>query len=555
MAGSQVIGSQTASSQIQSRICPDLLEIAASQVRLSQLGSDPALVEKIRQSETIAEWLDDGFNLYAELRSRVLASRHAGKDSFSFIEATPDLLLMVAHLNQLLNAPGSDLSAPGVGSMRPQFEGLQAEAFELARTGVPYHSYIRFYFRYIKAFDRLRRTLHPELEKTGHYHENNAAEEVEPLLAMVPDVFLFPSSRLKPPSYFVKRRPFPLYIIDYSLEDLKFLDGYDLSPKERAYHDVGHAAFMARHDVWLIQEEGRPADKSVQEWARSAAAIEAKLNQLRSVDKDLARACNALLFEILHERGYQYFLPFLLQQLETDKWEKVVLGKLKNGYFERPVLTESQALRLSEARQWLLELTKKLNVDDFNEKLELYSAGTQPVRIRTWYPIQTFRGTPIRFDVQQAERVMVSFQTDSGLVDTRIYEIALAQVSVAETRVFDAEKQALLERLLYSKNQGLKVGGKTILALRLDPEGNPIVTLESGEGGGREVRGSSLEAHLGEGREELSAFVAFKIEQVLYLWNKRQETNFTVTRTHDERTGTVDASTIDRERTSLHPVR
>src|SRR5258705_293729 len=69
-------------------------------------GRDPAEIKDLKETPTIAdEVARNGRALYARLRRRAKEATAAGKATFYYSEALPDLLLMVAHLNHLVDEP------------------------------------------------------------------------------------------------------------------------------------------------------------------------------------------------------------------------------------------------------------------------------------------------------------------------------------------------------------------------------------------------------------------------------------------------------------------
>ncbi len=496
--------------------------------------------------------------VYAELeaaRNAVLAAGGSGH-SFLFTRARPVLDRIIRDIESRL-VPGSVLEVPRFTSFRRQLEALARDGYTL-QGEVDYVKFNQFVVRWVEVMDALLRSADPALQ--GTYHRDIAGPELKSLGDPSRGTYIFFSFAPVDDDYFLATRAAPVYLhglmavppftataMTYRggplvpTNSIQFhIDGYPLDLEEFLKHDAGHSSFMRRRDTWLFDihpEISRGV--LVATWSQIERRIRAARRRLQKSDPDLAQAVMITLAEVIHERGYQYHLPMLLQQLETDKWTDVVRKKLGQRYWEREPLNAAQVGRLDEARIWLYRTVQRLLVYATIAAARTSMSANQSVLLRYWPKIQTYRGSPKTIRLNAIDRFVVDFAIDSKTVTTSIYEVSLAQVRVRDEPYLSADTQDLLKRLAYAKEKGVDLidpssgNSFNIASIEIRAGGRPFVVLGNNTvlAATRALLPESLRSGPLEGVDEggLDHVLAFKLEQVLTLIGRQGITEFTIT--------------------------
>lgn len=398
---------------------------------------------------------------YQSLESAQAEAMAQGRRSFPFHEQRPTLLRIMSDLNHRLERD-SVLELPQFHGQYIELSRLRAELLQLFVDNLPYDRVIGFIITWAEAMDALLRGADPKL--SGTYHRDIAGAELVHLRDASSHSYIFFSFESVDEKYFWKIRPAPIYLLGilpiprFTVNRYTYLggplvptgkvqlhiDGYLIDLEEFLKHDAGHSAFMRRRDLWLFKTAGETRAELVRQWQNNRDQILLQQATLANTRPDLAAAAGLILTEVIHERGYQYYLPILRQQLSTTKWIDVIRKKLQQRYWSHPPLTVEQAALLEPARQWLLGIVEHMMIDTLLEATGRLRARRETVTFKEWLPIETFRGHPLAIHVapfsaaaEQASRITVTFDVAGQSIITSIYEVSLAQIRVGEPAITD----------------------------------------------------------------------------------------------------------------------
>jgi hypothetical protein len=215
--------------------------------------------------------------------------------------------------------------------------GIREDAACWSPSGAAYHALVRLCARAVLALDGLSEA------SAGAYREK-VAGELEPMLALWPDVIVFPCTAPLAPLDLIALRAFPVHPLGL-VDRPTWTDGARGSPSEFFFHDLDHARFKVREDLQaegieipdayaggstldgntgrhrliMAHAAGRIGGRL---WARAASRW-GLARRLREGLADLGNgpvreAAELLLFEIVHEKSCSLDSQVLLRELTSD---------------------------------------------------------------------------------------------------------------------------------------------------------------------------------------------------------------------------------------------
>ncbi len=261
---------------------------------------------------------------------------------------------------------------------------LRADAVALATAGAPYAETIRCAHAFAAVVDdELRRQQNLPAPIYGPKVEG----ELEPLLALFPDVVVFPTFVMRAPGFFVTTRAAPIHPLGL-IEAPLYSDGAVLSPLEYFWHDVDHARFMVREELrsrglevadayqappgggapTTLIDAGRNVHRTILP-SLDGDAVAVALNDERRIDERAALtralrdqmatlvpahadAVELLLFELVHEKGFPLDAQVLRAQCADRRHVDKLTHKLTTGFYG-DVLGAERAAGLGPAHDWL----------------------------------------------------------------------------------------------------------------------------------------------------------------------------------------------------------
>jgi len=250
---------------------------------------------------------------------------------------------------------------------------LRAEAEALMASGASYHALVRLCARAVMAFDAAHSPFVP------HYREK-VGDELEPMLALWPDVLVWPTAAALTAWDMIRLRAFPVHPLGLS-DGMAWTDGAPAPPSEFFFHDLDHARYKVRQDLRVegieipdaYQEgttidsrtgrhrgilqfaEGRVGDRLwTRATARAAFAERLWMGVATMGGGPLAAAAELLLFEIIHEKSFPLD-PAVLQRELGDPAHLEKLGRKAATRFFPAGITDAVLDALPSARVRLAE--------------------------------------------------------------------------------------------------------------------------------------------------------------------------------------------------------
>ncbi len=331
------------------------------------------------------------------------------------------------------------------------------EALQLLHDGIPYKATIRLVFRYLEHVDQFFLRLHPDL--AGSFHRDNAGGVLENLLDRAPDIFIFPTFQEVDINFFLQTRSIPFHIVGLDLKGLQsgeqppYADGFPMKPSEFAWHDLGHIEFMADRDFRYLDSTFKPLERVVNEWDFTRRRILSFLDSKKS-NPHLHAAMQLILFEILHERGYQYSLAVLKAELDTPKWTEILERKQANNYFKRwPEINNALFAQLENARRSLFGFVEKMRYKDQKVYIEALHGTEISVRVTHFPKVHYGRGELKNIILKKSlEHTVELLKSDGHTIVLKISDLILAQVNPTVETPFDSESCERLEYILSRKD-------------------------------------------------------------------------------------------------------
>jgi hypothetical protein len=274
--------------------------------------------------------------------------------------------------------------APTIALLGMLCPRLEPDVRAVLAAGVPYVDALRLAHRFAVDCD--------EDVRAGRdlpiVFQPKVGEELEPLVALFPDVIAFPTLEALDIAFFVDTRLVPVHPLGLVMAPL-FGDGQLMSPLEYFLHDVDHARYMVREellsrgidlpDAYQSLDGGPPTTlidarrnlhRTILDGARPQVAAArlsdgARLDQRARLAAALRRWCaeleprraqavTLLLFEILHEKGFPLDGSVLRRELATGRHAPKLRCKLDRDFYGERLRPDAATVALLEdAEQWL----------------------------------------------------------------------------------------------------------------------------------------------------------------------------------------------------------
>lgn len=438
---------------------------------------------------------------------------------------------------------------------KKELKRLHRKAWSLLADGdPPYKATARFIMNeYLPMLDVLLFERHPYLRNKDYedgrpYHRRHAKHLLEKFLNESPDVFLHFSFEWVDDRFFVNSRPTLVNIIGL---DLRGLDDVSLEPKltgadkaplipladnyimpisEFAWHDMGHAEFTVLRDLAFLRQSGKPIERVMAEWEGTMKNIMAMVDQAAKKDADLADAMVNLLFEIVRERGFQFSLSVLKQELDTEKWVEVIVDrKLPKGFYSHYPSNESRYARMNEARLGLLRTVERLKEE---AQMRWYAATNQtsvpvPVQIGHSPSLTYAKGRFSKIRITSLHDFFVDTVDGKGkAMTTPIRELVTAQVSPTKKSAFeDANQKQMLEKVLYAMTYDTDGLGRNIKEVELGPDRIFYVVLKNDQK--IELSEFAKKTNLPKS-QKLEDIQIFEVDQVFGSYERNELIAFTI---------------------------
>lgn len=415
-----------------------------------------AEAEKAREFEMLNAVAEEPPQIFLETRERMRQAQING-DDFAYAIFEPVLRGMIL-----------DLAIRTHEKQDPEdlarFKELIQEGQKLLAQGAPYKATMRYSFQYLYALDNIFLKLHPHLApKNGEkpFHRKNAEHMFEKILSRAPDIIMYPSFRHVGTMFFANTRGVPFHIVGLHPEGCRpgepvpFADGYEMMPSEFAWHDIGHIEFMMMRDFDYLESagHGKPLEVVIEQWDLTRRRFKEFWNSYKS-DKDMHDAIGLILFEILHERGYQFSWSLLKNQLDTPKWVEILMRKLNNGYYKRfPKMNMNQFKVLEPARVAMLKFVDESRRAWQKRYAEAIDAHALTVKVTHYPKIDYGYGMFEQIEIGAGGVTRVVTKTEDGheLVPA-IEDLTLAQISPTKINKFTTEEIEKINGLIGLKH-------------------------------------------------------------------------------------------------------
>lgn len=231
-------------------------------------------------------------------------------------------------------------------------------------------------------------------------------------------------------NFLVDVRPLCLYInqlLDVSKETHKCVEGNELDAREFTYHDLGHSYVMKRQDIWLFNTINRDAIDLVKEWIINNNWYKQQMSIISDIN--LYNAVRLYLFDIVHDRGYQFYLPILKQQILATKNLENIKTKLLRGNFDN-AFDKNLIHYINDAQRWLLDATNELILEDNLAKIDKYAL--QGYVIKKYPNVESYHDIPLYVTIEKNTIIKVVFKHKHHVKSTSLYEVELLSIPVSE---------------------------------------------------------------------------------------------------------------------------
>lgn len=465
--------------------------------------------------------------------------------SLDFARNRPLHLRLLADLNERL-LPGSVLEREEFKGFRKRFIDLQDRAVGLYQEGLPRGDFSNFVMDYVNLFDDL--FCSTDFSLTGKYHQDFSKRLVGEVLNPQGVSQAFFSCEPVDDLYFWDIRPAAIYLqwlvvppsFNVTASSYKggpvvdrealtrYIDGLELPPKEITCHDIGHSYYMKRQDDWLFETLDETPGALVKDWCRTKDAYKQAWRALCETDPVLGRAVQFLLSEVIHERGYQFYLPILHQQFSSTKWAAMIGFKKGNRYWGDQGITDEEFSRLEEARCWLLTLTDELLIERNTRDLHRFDPRRKKIMVRHWQPLETYKGIPASVEIKGIRDVVVSFNVPgTSRKSTSLYEVGLVLAPKDQNPRLTPEKIDLIERAVWQMNHSDEMA-----SISLFPNGEIHLSVKG-------KRNLPEPPETLQDKDRFSPIELYKLERLLYMIDQQRETSFTVTPKPKQWVGTI----------------
>ncbi len=502
-------------------------------------SSVPACIEALENLENEAFYASEAFikelqnnprKVFNEIHKIARKAKSDGKSTFEFVQMMPVVDKLLREINFRLSQNYSD-------DFKTRFSDFKNRYEEIKARNIPYHEFNRTSFAFMELLNEIDEIYQPELK--GRFHQTNSKADVELVLAKWPDELLFWTFEFVTNEFFYETRPVGLRLIG-GLRRNKWGDGFPLVPGEFSYHDLGHAVFMIMMDDRLKAEEDYSPGITEQEWDKNRDFLKAKLGELAKKDLEVAKAAATLLFEVLHERGFQYDLAQLKAQFETPRWVDVVKRKLATQFWEGDPLEIANPDLLESGRQFLLNA-----LYDRIEVKAVADLTTREGEIEVIYrkPAEYYRGNASVVEIYDLNdiRVDVNLPEHKKTMSVSLETLSLALIPPEENirkTTLSPENMKQLELLLWAKKNFVRrwrVQDKTLelghiarftirdgrIEAQFQSDSSPNVIIKN-------IKDVKPDIEPTESPTELGRYNTFKIGQVIYLQNSKQQVSYSL---------------------------
>ncbi|MGZ3709241.1 MAG: hypothetical protein ACXWPM_10915, partial [Bdellovibrionota bacterium] len=459
---------------------------------------------------------EDPAGYYFELRANARRELATGKTDFGF-----------PPFRSVLKRIKLDLAQRQLRKFGPKYatrlKELEAKAEALLAHGdPPYKTSVRFFMNeYNPMLDTIFGERHPEL-MASNFHRHHAEPLLEKFLAKAPDLLMHFSFEGVGFDYFLRTRTAPFQLVGFDLRglddlpDLPFADGFLMKPSEFSWHDTGHIDFMAFRDIEYINSADKPIERIVWEWESTRLRILAFHDRIRAADKVLGDSTETLLSELLHERGFQYSLTVLKQELETPKWVRAILRKMEKGFY--PNTPKIVFDRLEEARKGLLAEVNRMRVADQEQWIKTLRADVVPVKI-THTPEGSYStGKLVRVELKEPGKAVIVARNPAGSEQrTGIREFLSVQMDPTKASPFSEASDAKIESMLWLRGQAhaIQAGGQPRLIEAIVIDRTKALLVQFKDGTMIPLSQVAVPAGIPKEIPRLSNLEKFEINQVL----------------------------------------
>ena len=298
-----------------------------------------------------------------------------------------------------------------------------------------------FIIDYVETMDSIFKSCDSNI--IGTYHTNFAKDFMEKIYYIGNNTQLFFTFENMDDSYFIDIRPTCIYAIylfkipDFSANMYNYqpktplvpteyikkgVEGNELNFSEMTFHDIGHSWIMARQDTWLFKTSNRNGIELVTEWVRNKNWYRESYTKLQNTNNELYRAVKLYLFDIVHDRGYQFYLPILRQQFRALKNLQNIKTKITRGNF-KDIINDSVLQHIDEARNMLLNMTDEFITKDNLDKIQKYR--NDGYIVKRYLDVENYIGIPLSVIIGKEGKIMVNFDCDGIIKTASIYEIEL----------------------------------------------------------------------------------------------------------------------------------
>lgn len=280
-----------------------------------------------------------------------------------------------------------------------------------------------------------------------------------------------------------------------------FIDGNIVDLREVLFHDIGHSYIMKRQDQWLFNTIKETPINLVSEWIKNMKYIKKEYTKLMDTDHALYKAVKIYVFDITHDRGYQFHLAILRQQLRANKNRDNIKSKIDRNNFKKSYIPSSKNHEhIDYAQVWLCNLIDNMLRNDNLEKIQKYIE--RGYIIKKYLDITSFNAVPIGITFTK-DRINVTFSNEEVC---SIYEIEL--ISLSPSNILTNDKIDNINKYIHLLNENI------IDSFNVDKFGNIVQEHDVSH----------------ESKYKLKAIEIYKLERLINLMNLNKSTNFCVTK-------------------------
>ena len=459
------------------------------------------------------------------------------QNQFNFNYNIEPLLKLVADTNFRL-CDSSLMHAPKFALDKQALEQVREKGINmLCNSRIDPQKLYSFVFEYVETMFNLLKKYDPTLKET--YHTNFTKDFINGLCKTGNNSALFFTFENVDQQYLIDIRPTCLYLVQ--LIDLpnfsfnkntvneigcqplisskylkKSIEGNLLHFCEVIYHDPGHAYVMNRQDAWLFKTCLKTSPELVTEWIHNKNLYVESYNKLHDSDYPLYKTVKTCLFDLVHDRGYQFYLPILRQQLRAQKNRDNIKTKIIRGDFEDPV-DEHTLNNVNRAMDWLLNLTEKFLLD---KNLNIISANkNNSFIIKKYLDVVSGNGKPIDIVIYPNGKIQVNFLCDDKMKSVSLYEIELLNASATTYPILTHEKILNINKWISMLNNG-KLGSN----IRINQYGELVNQITNHD---------CVDVDTFSDEHHLKSIEIFKLERLFNVIKNESWINFSITHQPD----------------------